>query len=450
MKQNEVGFIAGKYTEINWALDASGKLTVSGKGRMPDYSCGYQPSAPWEGIKDRIHIIEISDGITEIGINAFRDCGNLKRVVLPYSLSRIHAYAFWGCTHLEDIDSSRANFKYIYDCGEYQEDASVVFELGSFHNVPWSIGRWGDFYSRDSCLYACFSDKQNLTIPEGIRILASFSLSHLDVKSVCLPDTLEVIKNFAFADSSIRGRLALPDSILSIEAYAFSDCSMPVISFPFSWKPEKMEWKRTTADMVRRQQIPEYRSKYSVILVNNKNLGKFRRMKVAENKPVCHRGGTITKVRDENYINVGESVYRRIRNGKIILCITYEYGKIISVKSFSWDSYCKLPEEYLMYPIRDQDGQLLPWSDSFTYQEKEDIICAFHDKDAEALKNAGLLRFRHPDTHEEWFWSDDKGNYGGPLELELLDMWLKGHPEIRVDSMEENIKHGKTRWFVDI
>lgn len=450
MKRNNTESFSMDGNDIDWDLDASGKLTIAGKGRIADYSCGKKPAAPWNDMKDRILEIEISEGITEIGINAFKDCRNLKSVMLPASLFRIHAYAFWNCIQLGDIESSRAEFRYIYDRERYQEDSAVIFEIGSFHHVPWCIGKWGDFYCKGDCLYTCFSDKQDLVIPDGVRVLASFSLAYIDVESVCLPDTLEVIKNFTFADSTVRRKLMLPDSIRSIEYYAFSDCSMPEISFPFSWRPDKIKWKRTGIEMVRRQHIPEYVNKYSVALADSKNMGKFKRMKVAENKPVHHRNGSVTKTRNENYINVGRSVYRRIRNGKIIMCITHEYNRIISVKSFSWDSYCELPEEYLMYPVRDQEGQLLPWRDSFTYQEKEDIIDAFCDRDGEALKNAGLLRFRHPDTHEEWFWSDEKGNYGGPLELELLDMWLRQHPDVMVDTIEENIENDKTRWFVSV
>lgn len=436
--------------DIDWKLDESGKLTVTGKGKIADYSCGNRLAAPWNDMKDRILEIEISEGITEIGINAFRDCKNLKSVTLPDSLFRIHAYAFWNCIQLENIDSKRTDFKYVYDHREYKEDTTVIFGIGSFHNVPWCISKWGDFYCKDDCLYVCFSNEQDVVIPDGVRVLTSFSLAYMDVESVCLPDTLEVIKNFAFTDSTIRERLVLPNGIWTIELYAFSDCSMSAISFPFSWRPDKIEWKRTRINMIRRQYIPEYINRYSIALFNNENMGKFRRMRIVENKPIYHRNGTVTKIRNENYIDVGKSIYRRIRNGKIILCITHEYNKIISVKSFSWNSCYELPEEYLMYPIRDHDGQLLPWRDSFTYQEKEDIINAFYDRDGEALKNAGRLRFRHPDTHEEWFWSDERRNYGGPLELELLNMWLKEHPDIMLDSMEENIEHDKTRWFVDV
>lgn len=436
--------------EMNWELDAAGKLTVTGSGRIPDYSCGKNAAAPWDDIKDRIFGIEITEGITEIGINAFKDCKNLKSAVLPASLFRIRAYAFWNCTQLEDVGSNRTNFQYIYDRGQYSKDMTVIFEIGSFHHVPWAIKKWGEFYCKDDCLYTCFSDKRKLVIPEGIQVLASFSLAYIDTESVRLPNTLKTIQNFVFSGGVVRNNLVLPNAIQSIEPYAFSDCSVPLISFPSSWRPDKIQWKRTGIGMIRRQYVPEYINKYSVGLEKVKGMGKFKRVKIVENKPVQHKDGTVTKVRDVSKVDVGGSVYRRIRNGKVILCISYEDNKISSVKSFSWDRYGELPVEYLLYPVFEPDGLLVPWSDSFTYQEKEDIVYAFWDHDGEALYKAGVLRLRHPDTHEEWFWSDDKRNYGGPLELELLEMWLKEHPDIKVDSMNENRDNDKTRLFVSV
>lgn len=450
MKHKNVEICSMDNVSINWNLDESGKLTVTGKGKTADYLCGDKPAAPWDDIKDKIFEIEISEGITEIGINAFRDCQNLKSVTLPDSLFRIHAYAFWGCIQLIDIKSNRTDFKYIYDQREYKKDKTVIFGVGSFHNVPWCISKWGDCYCEGDLLYVCFSNEEEVVIPKGIRVLMPFSLAHIDAKSICLPDTLEEIKNFAFSDSVIREKLVLPEFVQTMDLYAFSGCAMPAISFPFSWRPDKIKWKGTDIKMVRRKYFPEYINKYSIALIKNKHMGEFRKMKIVENKPIHHKNGTVTKVRDKNYIQVGNSIYRKIRNGRVVLCITYKNNRIISVKSFVWNYKAELPEEYLMYPVREDDGQLLPWSDSFTYQEKTELWDAFYNTDAEALKNAGLLRFRHPDTYEEWFWSNDRDNYGGPLEMELLDLWMKEHPNIEVDSTEENIENDKYRWFVGV
>ena len=95
--------------------------------------------------------------------------------------------------------------------------------------------------------------------------------------------------------------------------------------------------------------------------------------------------------------SVGESLYLRIRGGKVILCITYADNRICSVKSFAWNSRCGLPEEYLMYPVRLENGEAGAWRVSFTYQEKEDIVSAFGDRDGGELEKEGVLRLYGPD-----------------------------------------------------
>ncbi len=114
MESNK-GILSPGYEGIIWNLDKFGTLTVAGKGKIPDCACGKKPVPPWENAKDQIREIEIGEGITEIGINAFRECIHLKQLSLPDSLQRIHAYAFWNCTELTDIYSGSRNFTYIYD-----------------------------------------------------------------------------------------------------------------------------------------------------------------------------------------------------------------------------------------------------------------------------------------------------------------------------------------------
>lgn len=449
MKKNAEKLISKN--EMNWSIDKSGVLTIEGQGKIPDCDCGRNPSAPWENVKDQILEICIEEGITEIGINAFNSCRNLQKVVLPSSLRRIHAYAFRNCMELICIETDCKDMKYIYDNREYDEENTIIFGIDSFQNVPWCRSRWGAFYIQDNILYITFvgAEKQ-LVVPEGVRMLKSFSMSHLDVDSIAFPNTLEQIEDFAFFDSTIKEALILPQSTHTVGLYAFADSNILRISFPVSIRPDKMEWYRTEGKMVRRSKKSDIINRYSLRLLERKKFGKFRKLEVVENKPIHHRDGTVTNVRDDKTIDVGESIYRRIRMGNILLCVSYENNRIHSVKSFSWDREEGLADEYLMYPVLDPGEQLLPWRDSFTYQEKEDIIYAFNCFDGEELHARGALRRRHPDTHEEWFWSNDRENFGGPLELDFLEMWLSLHPEVTVDSTDDNMEKDHVRWFVSV
>lgn len=433
---------------INWELNEYGVLIVDGKGVIEDCDCGSNPCAPWDSVKDRILEIRIMEGITEVGVNAFRNCRNLEKVVLPHSLRRIHAYAFRDCKKLVSMETDRQNFKYIYDDCEYAADDTIIFGVESFHNVPWSIARWGNFYIQEDRMYVTFAgDSEKLEVPEGVRVLKSFSMNHLNVDSVILPETLEVIEDFAFSGSKVKEIVTLPDSAEKLADYALADCSIVWEGSPSLEKMAKNNRKRKEAD---RNRFPVYFKRYSLSLMSRKSFGKFRKFKVTENRQKQKRDGFVSSYVYDSSADVGNSIYRRIHNGNVVLCVAYKDHRIVSVKSFAWDSGEKITNEYLMYPVIDEKYELAPWRDSFTYQEKEEIVGAFGNFDGKHLKEDDVLRYPEPDTHEEWFWSNDRENFGGPLEMEFLHMWLSLHSEITVDSIKENIEKDEYRWFVEV
>jgi len=89
---------------IQWTLDDSGVLTVSGSGRMPDYEEG---ASPFYGLGESIRSIVISEGITYIGDNTFRFSQgeylryySVQALSLPSTLEDIGDYAFYYALHL--------------------------------------------------------------------------------------------------------------------------------------------------------------------------------------------------------------------------------------------------------------------------------------------------------------------------------------------------------------
>ena len=85
--------------DLRWHLTDNGVLTISGKGKMNDYS--YPDGGPWS--KSDIKRIIIGDGITTIGGYAFRDCSNLTSVTIPNSITTIGVAAFADCSALTSV-----------------------------------------------------------------------------------------------------------------------------------------------------------------------------------------------------------------------------------------------------------------------------------------------------------------------------------------------------------
>ena len=85
--------------EVIWKLTNDGVMTISGTGAMENFDS----SVPWEHLKDMITTIDIKDGVTGIGDNAFTNCQQLISVICPNSLRFIGSHAFSSCTSLQSI-----------------------------------------------------------------------------------------------------------------------------------------------------------------------------------------------------------------------------------------------------------------------------------------------------------------------------------------------------------
>ena len=85
---------------LKWHFTDDGVLTISGEGKMYDYSVSYT-SAPWRyfGVKRII----IGDSVTTIGNGAFSDCSSLTSVTIPNSVTTIGRSAFEGCSSLTSV-----------------------------------------------------------------------------------------------------------------------------------------------------------------------------------------------------------------------------------------------------------------------------------------------------------------------------------------------------------
>ena len=85
---------------VTWTLDASGTLTISGKGAMADY---YIFSVPWYDTRSQVKTVIIKNGVTSIGNCAFADCSSLTSATIPNSVTSIGNGAFSSCSSLTDV-----------------------------------------------------------------------------------------------------------------------------------------------------------------------------------------------------------------------------------------------------------------------------------------------------------------------------------------------------------
>ena len=79
----------------------TGVMTISGSGKMADYG---ENNQPWADQRSNIKHLVVTDGVTSIGNNAFRDCTALIDADMSKALSLSSiSTSFWGCSELNKV-----------------------------------------------------------------------------------------------------------------------------------------------------------------------------------------------------------------------------------------------------------------------------------------------------------------------------------------------------------
>jgi len=91
----------GDGSNVTWALDSDGLLTISGTGEMKAFNLSND--IPWYDRCADIKTAVIDSGVTTIGDSAFMGCGSLTSIRIPNSVTGIERNAFGNCSNLTDV-----------------------------------------------------------------------------------------------------------------------------------------------------------------------------------------------------------------------------------------------------------------------------------------------------------------------------------------------------------
>ena len=137
-----------------------------------------------------IKTVELPDGLTSIGSNAFNSCTNLTSVNISENVVSIESSAFKGCSSLTSI------------------------------NIPESVTSIGS-----SAFYGC-SSLTSITLPENMISIGSFAFQGCsNLASVNISKGVTCIESCAFYDCSSLTSITIPESVTSIGSSAFYGCS---------------------------------------------------------------------------------------------------------------------------------------------------------------------------------------------------------------------------------
>ena len=192
-----------------------GVLIISGTGNMPDYDgCG-----PWD---DTFSKIVIKEGITSIGVNAFRNCKKLRDITIPNSVTSIGKGAFWYCAKLStmQVDKDNKTYDSRNDCNAIIETAKNTLIFGCENTkIPNSVTSIGD-YAFGGC-----PGLTSITIPNSVTSIGDFAFGGCSgLTSITIPNSVTSIGDYAFFACSGLTSITIPNSVTSIGDNAFRDC----------------------------------------------------------------------------------------------------------------------------------------------------------------------------------------------------------------------------------
>ena len=219
------------------------KLTITGTGEMYDYD-DWENLAPWrEEYCEQIGEIELPDGMTRVGNEAFDDCYNAHISGLPSTLQSIGSYAFYGISYWpsEDLHLPEGLYSIEYSafryCGgiknlyipaslAYISDAafSSLYDIENFYvdeaNPYFKVDGVAIIDTRYNRLVAA---TLNTVIPSYVEEIGGSAFSDLAIEDITIPENVVTIGSQAFSWTKIQN-LVIPTTVTTIRSYAFYAC----------------------------------------------------------------------------------------------------------------------------------------------------------------------------------------------------------------------------------
>lgn len=407
----------GAKKNVQWQLE-DGVLTLMGQGAVPNYGAGEQ--TPWENRKQEIHTVIAEPGVTVIGDRAFMGCDRLRKLVLGADMRRVGFRAFAECPLLEQVDcpGELVHFR--------SGQPGVTMGMGAFAGTPWLERRFGEYYIHDGIVWEYFGAGGAVKIPDGVRVVGNMAFEGSRITAAELPGSLREIRPFAFAHTLLR-EVELPESLEQVDAHAFRECGQ-LRQVYIANQALEMHPTALSGTPLAQKVTKKWPSIYTLAPRAVRGMDSC--------KALVYREKTGIRI-GVPHLDVGRAILRKLQAGSLVARIRLDEEKkrVYFVQVYAYDGFWGCYSVELMFPCRDENGELSPWRDSNTFLDTSDILYL----NTEGLDTPGRY---------QWFWCSRQTACQSTLPVELLEEWLRLNPEYTVDSEEENIRNDPLRMFV--
>ena len=200
----------GNESSVTWKLvqnstgsdPATYTLYIEGTGAMQSYAANANSGtlAPWKDYYARITRVEIGEGVTSIGSNAFRNAYGSYTFYLSSTVQTIEEYALYHCW----------------------VDAFEVAESSSYFKAVNGV-----LFSANGKKLVCYPSNKtdsSYAVPDGVEEICDYAFRNpFHLKNVTFPDSLTTIGKEAFRGHSMSAIQIESNSITTIKDLAFGD-----------------------------------------------------------------------------------------------------------------------------------------------------------------------------------------------------------------------------------
>jgi hypothetical protein len=263
------GTCGAEGNNLTWKLTCDGVLTISGTGAMKDwkdfddipwysYSYSIQSVIINEGVTSLGNLafagclmtsVEIPNGLTRIGRQAFTFCNALTSVTIPNSVTSIENWAFSDCSSLTSVTIPNS----VTSIGGGAFDGCTGLTSATIGSGVTNLGDWvfekcsslttitvaadnttyssadGVLFNKDKTIliqYPVGNPRTEYTIPDGV--IGFFGAAFKDCKtltSVVIPTSVTGIVYSAFSGCTGLSSVTIPNSVEVIGFEAFAYCT---------------------------------------------------------------------------------------------------------------------------------------------------------------------------------------------------------------------------------